>query len=57
MPVGTYGAVKGAMSPAELAENGTRIVLGQHLPLCFARAEAIAATAACTASSAGTAPC
>ena len=25
MPVGTYGAVK-AMSPAELAENGTRIV-------------------------------
>src|SRR5258706_14363028 len=27
MPVGTYGAVK-AMSPAELVENGTRIVLG-----------------------------
>ena len=28
MPVGTYGAVK-AVSPAELIENGTRIVLGK----------------------------
>src|SRR5258708_35556430 len=27
MPVGTYGAVK-SVSPAELAESGTRIVLG-----------------------------
>src|SRR5438876_9699612 len=27
MPVGTYGAVK-AVSPAELVENGTRIILG-----------------------------
>jgi queuine tRNA-ribosyltransferase len=32
MPVGTYGAVK-AMSPAELAENGTRIVLGNTFHL------------------------
>jgi queuine tRNA-ribosyltransferase len=32
MPVGTYGAVK-AMSPAELAENGTRIVLGNAFHL------------------------
>ena len=32
MPVGTYGAVK-AMSPAELAENGTRILLGNTFHL------------------------
>jgi queuine tRNA-ribosyltransferase len=32
MPVGTYGAVK-AMSPAELAANGTRIVLGNTFHL------------------------
>jgi queuine tRNA-ribosyltransferase len=32
MPVGTYGAVK-AMSPAELEENGTRIVLGNTFHL------------------------
>src|SRR5260221_1650792 len=32
MPVGTYGAVK-AMSPAELVENGTRIVLGNPFHL------------------------
>src|SRR5712675_2110178 len=32
MPVGTYGAVK-AMSPAELVENGTRIVLGNTFHL------------------------
>ena len=32
MPVGTYGAVK-AMSPAELAENGTRIILGNTFHL------------------------
>src|SRR5882724_3961111 len=32
MPVGTYGAVK-AVSPAELAENGTRIVLGNAFHL------------------------
>src|SRR5258706_5742558 len=32
MPVGTYGAVK-AMSPAELAENGTGIVLGNTFHL------------------------
>jgi queuine tRNA-ribosyltransferase len=32
MPVGTYGAVK-AMSPAELTENGTRIVLGNTFHL------------------------
>jgi len=32
MPVGTYGAVK-TMSPAELAENGTRIVLGNTFHL------------------------
>src|SRR5260370_5191491 len=34
MPVGTYGAVK-AVSPEELVENGTRIVLGNtfHLGL------------------------
>jgi len=32
MPVGTYGAVK-AMSPAELAGNGTRIVLGNTFHL------------------------
>src|SRR6266852_9077729 len=32
MPVGTYGAVK-AMSPAELVENGTRIVLGNSFHL------------------------
>src|SRR2546426_12810161 len=32
MPVGTYGAVK-AVSPAELAENGTRIVLGNTFHL------------------------
>ncbi len=32
MPVGTYGAVK-TMSPAELVENGTRIVLGNTFHL------------------------
>src|SRR5882757_8392947 len=32
MPVGTYGAVK-AVSPAELAENGTRINLGNTFHL------------------------
>jgi len=32
MPVGTYGAVK-AVSPAELAENGTRVVLGNAFHL------------------------
>jgi queuine tRNA-ribosyltransferase len=32
MPVGTYGAVK-AMSPAELEQNGTRIVLGNTFHL------------------------
>ena len=32
MPVGTYGAVK-AMSPAELVENGTRVVLGNTFHL------------------------
>src|SRR5258706_10290671 len=32
MPVGTYGAVK-AVSPAELADNGTRIVLGNTFHL------------------------
>ncbi|MBI2962092.1 MAG: tRNA-guanine transglycosylase, partial [Betaproteobacteria bacterium] len=32
MPVGTYGAVK-AMSPAELAADGTRIVLGNTFHL------------------------
>jgi len=32
MPVGTYGAVK-SVSPAELAENGTRIVLGNTFHL------------------------
>ena len=32
MPVGTYGAVK-AVSPAELVENGTRIVLGNAFHL------------------------
>src|SRR5258707_11013860 len=32
MPVGTYGAVK-SMSPAELAENGTRILLGNTFHL------------------------
>src|SRR5712664_2703581 len=32
MPVGTYGAIK-AMSPAELVENGTRIVLGNTFHL------------------------
>ena len=32
MPVGTYGAVK-AMSPAELAENGTRLLLGNTFHL------------------------
>ena len=32
MPVGTYGAVK-AVSPAELVENGTRIVLGNTFHL------------------------
>ncbi|MGC2520756.1 MAG: tRNA guanosine(34) transglycosylase Tgt [Burkholderiales bacterium] len=32
MPVGTYGTVK-AMSPAELVENGTRIVLGNTFHL------------------------
>ena len=32
MPVGTYGAVK-AMSPAELLENGTQIVLGNTFHL------------------------
>ena len=32
MPVGTYGAVK-AVSPAELAENGTRMVLGNTFHL------------------------
>ena len=32
MPVGTYGAVK-AVSPAELAENGTSIVLGNTFHL------------------------
>src|SRR5205814_6749930 len=32
MPVGTYGAVN-AVSPAELAENGTRIVLGNTFHL------------------------
>ena len=32
MPVGTYGAVK-AMSPAELVENGTQIVLGNTFHL------------------------
>src|SRR5258705_3019090 len=32
MPVGTYGAVK-AVSPAELTENGTRIVLGNTFHL------------------------
>src|ERR1700704_1438610 len=32
MPVGTYGAVK-TVSPAELAENGTRIVLGNTFHL------------------------
>src|SRR3989454_10207521 len=32
MPVGTYGAVK-ALSPAELVENGTRIVLGNTFHL------------------------
>src|SRR3979490_1173457 len=32
MPVGTSGAVK-AMSPAELVENGTRVVLGNTFPL------------------------
>jgi queuine tRNA-ribosyltransferase len=32
MPVGTYGAVK-AVSPAELAENGTRIILGNTFHL------------------------
>jgi queuine tRNA-ribosyltransferase len=32
MPVGTYGAVK-AMSPAELVENGTRIILGNTFHL------------------------
>jgi queuine tRNA-ribosyltransferase len=32
MPVGTYGAVK-AVSPAELAESGTRIVLGNTFHL------------------------
>jgi len=42
MPVGTYGAVK-AMSPAELARNGTRIVLGNTFHLWLRRAGAIAA--------------
>jgi len=37
MPVGTYGAVK-AVSPAELAENGTRIVLGNTFHLWLRRA-------------------
>src|SRR5260221_2490480 len=32
MPVGTYGAVK-SVSPAELAESGTRIVLGNTFHL------------------------
>jgi queuine tRNA-ribosyltransferase len=32
MPVGTYGAVK-AVSPAELIENGTRIILGNTFHL------------------------
>ena len=32
MPIGTYGAVK-AVSPAELVENGTRIVLGNTFHL------------------------
>ncbi|SRR5579864_465070 len=32
MPVGTYGAVK-AVSPAELAENGTKIILGNTFHL------------------------
>jgi queuine tRNA-ribosyltransferase len=32
MPVGTYGTVK-AMSPAELVENGTRIILGNTFHL------------------------
>src|SRR5258707_13625525 len=32
MPVGTYGAVK-AVSPAELVDNGTRIVLGNTFHL------------------------
>src|SRR3989454_876871 len=32
MPIGTYGAVK-AVSPAELLENGTRIVLGNTFHL------------------------
>jgi len=32
MPVGTYGAVK-AVSPAELVENGTRIILGNTFHL------------------------
>jgi queuine tRNA-ribosyltransferase len=32
MPVGTYGAVK-AVSPAELLENGTRIILGNTFHL------------------------
>ena len=45
MPVGTYGAVK-AMSPAELEENGTRIVLGNTFHLWLRPGlEAIAAHA------------
>src|SRR5213083_2253967 len=32
MPIGTYGAVK-AVSPAELLENGTRIILGNTFHL------------------------
>src|SRR5712691_2271869 len=32
MPIGTYGAVK-AVSPAELVENGTRIILGNTFHL------------------------
>src|SRR6266849_10610870 len=32
MPIGTYGAVKG-VSPAELLENGTRIILGNTFHL------------------------
>src|SRR5207245_10462790 len=43
MPVGTYGAVK-AVSPAELVENGTRIVLGNTFDLWLRRGlEVIAA--------------
>ncbi len=51
MPVGTYGAVK-AVSPAELVENGTRIVLGNTFHLWLRPG----LEAGCTASSAGRGP-